>query len=75
MLKRGLDELEKLVNSIREKREDERRKLRPEIIPQKELGNDSPSQPIVQTSVSSTVINTTNAQEDGKELRLKIYRF
>jgi hypothetical protein len=57
-----LDELEKLVNIIREKREDERKKLRPELIPQIELGNDSPSQQITDNSISSTVI-----QQDGKE--------
>ncbi|CAF3023239.1 unnamed protein product [Rotaria sp. Silwood2] len=47
-----LDELEKIVNSFREKREDERKKLRPE------LGNDSPAQqPIIQNSMPSTVIS------------------
>ena len=61
--------MEKLVNSMREKREDERKKLRPEIIPQKESGNDSPSQPFAQTAVSSTVTNITHAQDDGKEIR------
>ena len=56
------------MNSIREKREDERKKLRPEVVPQKELGNDSP---IVQTLVSSTVISTMNSQDDGKQRHTK----
>jgi hypothetical protein len=68
---KSLDELEKLVNIIREKREDERKKLRPELIPQIELGNDSPSQQITDNSISSTVIQqdaltaiaTTTTQE------------
>ena len=59
LFQRSLDELEKLVNSIREKREDDRKKLRSEVIPQTELGNDSPSQQIAQNSISSTVINST----------------
>ncbi len=66
---RSLDELEKLVNSIREKRDDNRKKLRSEVIPQIELGNDSPSQQIAQNSISSTVIypTTTNViQQDSK---------
>lgn len=62
--------MEKLVNSIREKRDDERKKLRPEIISQKELGNDSPSQSIAQTTVSSTVTNLIHAQDDGNELSI-----
>jgi hypothetical protein len=66
-----LDELEKLVNIIREKRDDERKKFRPEIILQTEFGSDSPSQQqqIAQNSISSTVINTTTTtviQEDSK---------
>jgi hypothetical protein len=56
------------VNTIREKREDERKKIRPELIQQIELGNDSPSQQIAQNSISLTVINTTTTfiQQDGK---------
>jgi hypothetical protein len=64
-----LDELEKLVNSIREKRDDNRKKLRSEVIPQIELGNDSPSQQIAQNSISSTVIYPTTInviQQDSK---------
>ncbi|CAF1337907.1 unnamed protein product [Rotaria sordida] len=47
-----LDELEKILNTFREKREDERKKLRPE------LGCDSPAQqPTIQISIPSTVIS------------------
>ncbi len=62
-----MDDLEKLVNNIREKREDERKKLRSEIIPQIEFGNNSPLQQIAQNSILSTVINTTTPviQQDG----------
>jgi hypothetical protein len=73
-----LDELEKLVNSIREKREDDRKKLRSELIPQIELGNDSPSQQIAQNSISSTVINTTTInviQQDSKKNRYVDFRY
>ncbi|CAF0753123.1 unnamed protein product [Rotaria sordida] len=64
---KSLDELEKIVNTIREKREDERKKLRPDTNQQIDLGNDSPlqqqpqqqQQQITQNSISSTVINTT----------------
>ncbi|CAF3242976.1 unnamed protein product [Rotaria sp. Silwood2] len=58
---KSLDELEKIVNTIREKREDERKKLRPDTNQQTELGNDSPlpqQQQIAQNSISSTVVNT-----------------
>ncbi len=59
------------MNTIREKRDDERKKLRPDvIIPQREFGSDSPSQQLIaQNSISSTVINTTTTttvvQQDG----------
>jgi hypothetical protein len=70
-----LDELEKIINTLREKREDEKRKLRPEY------GNDSPapqqivpiSNPsiaiasstptIVQSEVITSVITTTTTEE------------
>ena len=60
------------MTTIREKREDERKKLRPDIIvPQTEFGSDSPSQQLIaQNSISSTVINTTTTtviQQDGKK--------
>ncbi|CAF3844104.1 unnamed protein product [Rotaria sp. Silwood1] len=49
---KSLDELEKIINSFREKREDERKKLRPE------LGSDSPAQQLtIQNSIPSTVIS------------------
>jgi hypothetical protein len=58
------------LNTVREKREDERRKLR-----QPELGNDSPlqqQQQIAQNSISSTLINTTTTvvQQDSKKINL-----
>ncbi|CAF3859781.1 unnamed protein product [Rotaria sp. Silwood1] len=59
---KSLDELEKIVNTIREKREDDRKKLRLDINQQTELGNDSPlqqQQQPVQNSISSIIINTT----------------
>ncbi|CAF1423426.1 unnamed protein product [Adineta steineri] len=56
---KSLDELEKLVNTIREKRDNDRKQIRSDLIQSTELGNDSPSQQIAQNSISSTVINTT----------------
>ncbi|CAF0905200.1 unnamed protein product [Adineta steineri] len=57
-----LDELEKIVNSIREKRENERRKFRPDF------GNDSPApQQTIQTNISSTGVSfstPTNIQPE-----------
>jgi len=55
------------VNAVREKRDDERKKLRSDLIHQTELGSDSPLQQIAQNSISSTVINTTTTfiQQDG----------
>ncbi len=55
------------MNAVREKRDDERKKLRSDLIQQTELGNDSPLQQIAQNSISSTVINTTTTfiQQDG----------
>ncbi|UJR31670.1 hypothetical protein I4U23_019151 [Adineta vaga] len=55
---KSLDELEKIVSAIREKKEDERKKLRSDVIQSIELGNDSPLQQVAQNSISSTVINT-----------------
>ncbi|CAF3680567.1 unnamed protein product [Rotaria socialis] len=57
---KSLDDLEKNVNTLREKREDERRKLRPDTSQPVELGNDSPSQQqIAQNSIVSSVVSTT----------------
>jgi hypothetical protein len=55
------------VNAVREKRDDERKKLRSDLVQQTELGSDSPLQHIAQNSISSTVINTTTTfiQQDG----------
>lgn len=63
-IQKSLDELEKVVNTIREKKDDEKKKLRPELIQQTELGNESP----LPNSIPSTVINTTIViQQNGRE--------
>ncbi|CAF2126039.1 unnamed protein product [Rotaria magnacalcarata] len=57
---KSLDDLEKIVNTLREKREDERKKLRTDTSQPVELGNDSPSQQqIAQNSIVSSVVDTT----------------
>ncbi|CAF1418134.1 unnamed protein product [Adineta ricciae] len=56
---KSIEELEKLVNAVREKKEDERKKPRTDVIQSTELGNTSPPQPIAQNSISSTITNTT----------------
>ncbi|CAF1204036.1 unnamed protein product [Adineta ricciae] len=56
---KSIEELEKLVNAVREKKEDERKKPRTDVIQSTELGNTSPPQPMAQNSISSTITNTT----------------
>ena len=63
------------MNTIREKRDDDRRKVRSDLIQQTELGNDSPLQQIAQNSISSTVINTTTTfiQQDGMKIQFLVF--
>ena len=58
------------MSTIRGKRDDDRRKIRSDLIQQTELGNDSPLQQIAQNSMSSTVINTTTTfiQQEGMKI-------
>ena len=63
--------MEKIVNSLRKTREDEKRKLRPEI------GNDSPAQQqTVPNSNASTVIafsTPTMIQPESKDFELSFF--
>ena len=63
-MQKPLEELEKLVNAVREKREAERRK------PRFELGNDSPApnQMVVSSTTMSSPVVTIAPRERKKQI-------
>jgi hypothetical protein len=59
LVKKSLDELEKLVSIVREKRDDERKKLRSDYVPPSNGNNESPLQ---QLAIAQTSLSLTNIQ-------------